>query len=367
MGLLLLISPPGYGKTTLMEYVANRLGLIFMKINGPAIGHEVTSVDPEAANNSAAREELKKLNLAFEMGDNVMLYLDDIQHCNPEFLQKFISLSDGTRKIEGVYQGKPKTYDLRSKKFCVIMAGNPYTESGEKFQIPDMLANRADIYNLGDIIGDTAHLFELSLIENALTSNPVLQQLSTKYFDDVYTLIDRVQHNTADTELKGNHSNQEVADYVSVIEKVIKIRNTVLKVNETYIASAGMEDSYRTEPSFKLQGSYRDMNKLVAKVVPIMDDKELQTLVLSHYENESQTLTSAAEANLLKYKELSNSLTEKELQRWEDIKVIFAKNNKLNSLGGQNQMSQIIAQMVDFTDNIEGIKEILRQGFLDKK
>ena len=29
------------------------------------------------------------------------------------------------------------------------MAGNPYTESGEVFKIPDMLANRADIYNLG--------------------------------------------------------------------------------------------------------------------------------------------------------------------------------------------------------------------------
>ena len=38
MGLLMLISPPGYGKTTLMEYVAHRLGLIFMKINGPALG-----------------------------------------------------------------------------------------------------------------------------------------------------------------------------------------------------------------------------------------------------------------------------------------------------------------------------------------
>ena len=34
------------------------------------------------------------------------------------------------------------------------MAGNPYTESGDKFQIPDMLANRADTYNLGDVIGD---------------------------------------------------------------------------------------------------------------------------------------------------------------------------------------------------------------------
>ena len=38
-GLLLLVSPPGYGKTTLMEYVANKLGLIFMKVNGPALGH----------------------------------------------------------------------------------------------------------------------------------------------------------------------------------------------------------------------------------------------------------------------------------------------------------------------------------------
>ena len=45
MGLLMMISPPGYGKTTLMEYVANRLGLIFMKINCPALGHDVTSLD----------------------------------------------------------------------------------------------------------------------------------------------------------------------------------------------------------------------------------------------------------------------------------------------------------------------------------
>ena len=58
-----------------MEYIANRLGLIFVKINGPAIGHEVTNVDPASANNSAAREELKKLNLAFEMGNNVSVFL----------------------------------------------------------------------------------------------------------------------------------------------------------------------------------------------------------------------------------------------------------------------------------------------------
>ncbi len=362
MGMLLLISPPGYGKTTLMEYMANRLGLIFMKINGPAIGHEITSIDPSVAKNSAAKEELKKLNLAFEMGNNVMLYLDDIQHFNTEFLQKFISLADGTRKIEGVYNGVAKTYDLRSKKFCVIMAGNPYTESGDKFQIPDMLANRADIYNLGDIIGDTADLFELSLIENALTSNPILQQLSSTNFEDVYPLINMVERDAEDASLlKGNHTQQEIQDYMAVLKKVIAVRDTVLKVNETYIKSAAMEDAYRTEPSFKLQGSYRDMNKLVAKVVPIMNDEELQTLLLTHYESESQTLTRAAEANLLKYKELAKTITKSEKARWESIKETFVQKTKAKGLGDQAAMFQLLEQVSEFNKHLGGIQEVLQK------
>ena len=61
MGMLLLISPPGYGKTTLMEYISSVLGLTFMKINGPAIGHQVLSLDPQEAPNATARQELEKL------------------------------------------------------------------------------------------------------------------------------------------------------------------------------------------------------------------------------------------------------------------------------------------------------------------
>ena len=361
-GMLLLISPPGYGKTTLMEYISDRLGLVFMRINGPAIGHDITSIDPASATNSGAREELKKLNLAFEMGNNVMLYLDDIQHCNPEFLQKFISLSDGTRKIEGIFNGKSKTYDLRGKKFCVIMAGNPYTETGDKFRIPDMLANRADIYNLGDIIGDTEHLFKLSLIENSLTSNPLLQQLSSTHFEDIYTLLERIENNNQEAQLKGNHSSQEVQEYTSVLRKVVNIRDAVLKVNAAYIKSAAMEDEYRIEPVFKLQGSYRDMNKLVGKVVPIMDEKELQRLVLSHYESESQTLTSSAEANLLKFKELVNMLNTEDKVRWNNIRETFVKNNKLKSFGNKNEMAQMLAQMMQFSDNLAGIKTVLEKG-----
>ena len=151
-GLLLLISPPGYGKTTLMEYVANRLGLVFVKVNGPALGHDVTSLDPAEAPNATARQEVEKISFALEMGNNVLLYLDDIQHTSPELLQKFISLCDAQRRMEGVWDGRTRTYDLRGKRFAVCMAGNPYTESGQRFRIPDMLANRADVWNLGDVL-----------------------------------------------------------------------------------------------------------------------------------------------------------------------------------------------------------------------
>ena len=360
MGMLLLISPPGYGKTTLMEYIANRLGVIFMKINGPAIGHSVTSVDPAEAPNAAAREELKKLNLAFEMGDNVMIYLDDIQHCNPEFLQKFISLCDAQRKIEGVYKGRSKTYDFRGKKVAVVMAGNPYTESGEKFKIPDMLANRADIYNLGDIIGDTDTAFNLSYLENCITSNPVLNKLAGKSIEDVYTLVNAAEKDSLDgAEFETNHSAEEVREYINVFQKLFKVRDVILKVNKEYIRSAGQADEYRTEPAFKLQGSYRDMNKIAEKVFSVMNEDELDTLIDGHYESEAQTLTTGAEANLLKFKELKAKLHEKDVERWRQIKEIFQKQQRLKGFGMGNQMGQMLSQIEEVTKGLDGIRDAL--------
>jgi len=358
MGMLLLISPPGYGKTTLMEYLASRLGIIFMKINGPSIGHAITSLDPSEAANAAAREELEKLNLAFEMGDNVMIYLDDIQHCNPEFLQKFISLCDAQRKVEGVYKGKSKTYDFRGKKVCVVMAGNPYTESGEKFKIPDMLANRADIYNIGDIIGGSDEEFKMSYIENSLTSNPILNKLATKSQKDLYTLISIAQTGRKDgLEFESAHTPEEVNEYVNVLKKLIAARDVILKVNLEYIASAAQADEYRTEPPFKLQGSYRDMNKISEKILPVMNDQELETLLQSHYRNEAQTLTSGAEANILKFKELYGVITEEEKARWKELKETFVRNNKLKGMGDNNQTAHVLVQMEEIAKGVQGIKE----------
>ena len=363
MGMLLLISPPGYGKTTLMEYIANRLGLIFMKINGPALGHQVTSLDPTEASNAAAREELAKLNLALEMGDNVMLYVDDIQHCNPEFLQKFISLCDAQRKIEGVHKGKTRTYDLRGKKVAVVMAGNPYTESGEKFQIPDMLANRADTYNLGEIIGGSADDFETSYLENCLTSNPVLNQLAMKSQDDVYAIIRIAQTGSRDgVDLKGSYSLDEVNSMVTVMKKLLAVRDIVLAVNKEYIRSAGIQEDYRTEPAFKLQGSYRNMNRIAERVLDIMNDAELKTLIHSSYEGDSQTLTSGAESNMLKFKELTGTLNETEAERWASIRKTFTKNLKLKGLGDDQAVSQVLVQLASINDGLEAISDAMKTG-----
>ncbi|TQV70960.1 AAA family ATPase [Aliikangiella marina] len=352
MGLLLMISPPGYGKTTLMEYVADRLGLIFMKINCPVIGHSVTSVDPKQADNSAAAQELEKLNLALEMGNNVMLYLDDIQHTNSEFLQKFISLCDGTRRIEGVWQGRTKTYDMRGKKFCVVMAGNPYTESGEAFQIPDMLANRADIYNLGDVLSGKEEVFALSYIENSLTSNPVLAPIANRDMQDVYKFIEMAKGvNVATTDLSHQYSGAEIKEIVSVLQKMLQVQEVVWAVNRQYIAASAQDDKYRTEPTFKLQGSYRNMNKMAEKVSAIMTDEELIRLVDDHYQGESQLLTTGTEANLLKLAEIRNSMTEEQQERWQQIKSDFMRNK---AMGGDDADTgaKIVVQLNDLVSSI---------------
>lgn len=361
MGLLLLISPPGYGKTTLMEYIANRLGLTFMKINGPAIGHQVVSLDPAEAPNASAREEVEKLNLSLEMGDNVMIYLDDIQHCHPEFLQKFISLCDAQRKIEGVYRGRPRTYDLRGKKVAVVMAGNPYTESGQKFQIPDMLSNRADTYNLGEIIGDSSDAFEMSYIENAMTSNPILAHLANRSRHDIYGIVKFARQGDLEgIQLEGKYSSEELSEYAAVLSKLMRARDVVLAVNKEYIRSAAQADEYRTEPPFKLQGSYRDMNKIAERIVPIMNDEELSQLIDGHYQNQAQTLTSGAEANLLKLKEIRGSLSDEAAQRWLDIKKTFQRNLLLGT--GDDSTAKLLGQLNLFGEALQGIQATLATG-----
>ncbi|WNG17158.1 DNA repair ATPase [Cystobacter fuscus] len=357
MGMLLLMSPPGYGKTTLMEYVASRLGLTFVKVNGPALGHSVKSLDPAEAPNATARQEVERINLSFEMGNNVMLYLDDIQHTDPEFLQKFISLCDGQRRVEGVWNGQTRTYDLRGKKFCVVMAGNPYTETGDRFRIPDMLANRADTYNLGDILDGKQDLFALSYIENALTSNAALAPLATRDPADIHKLIRMARGEDVPTgELSYGYAAAELQEIVAIFQRLFRVQKVMLEVNLQYIASAAQDERFRTEPPFKLQGSYRNMGKVTEKVVAAMTDEELERLLDDHYQGESQTLTTAAEQNLLKLRELRGRLSPEQAARWEEIKQGFAR---VKRMGGKEDdpVARVTGQLGAIEEQLGSVRD----------
>ncbi|OXY97706.1 DNA repair ATPase [Streptomyces diastatochromogenes] len=362
-GLLLLVSPPGYGKTTLMEYVADRLGLMLVKVSGPALGHDVTSLDPADAPNATARREIEKINFALAAGNNTLLYLDDIQHTSPELLQRFIPLCDATRRVDGVWDGEPRTYDLRGKRFAVCMAGNPYTESGDRFRIPDMLANRADVWNLGDVLTGKEDVFALSFVENALTAHPVLAPLAGRDRTDLDLLVrlaaadptaraDRLTHPVPPAELDR---------VLALLRHLLHARDTVLTVNAAYIASAAQSEAARTEPPFRLQGSYRDLNRIAQRLSPVMNATELAAVITDHYTAEAQTLTTGAESNLLKLAGLRGTLTPEQSARWTEVKTAHIRARTLGG-PGDDPLTRAVAALGLLADRVAAVESAITRA-----
>ncbi|MEZ6077712.1 MAG: hypothetical protein R3C56_19200 [Pirellulaceae bacterium] len=156
---------------------------------------------------------------------------------------------------------RPKDRDLRGRKVVVVMAGNPYTESGDRFQIPDNISNRADVYNLGEIIGESAEAFELSYVENCLTSNQYLLARASE------SLIQRTDPRAAETgsletrKPRINMSPDQVSECLAVIAKLLKGSRTLCFASIAVTFTRGLpvcllfclfSDAY-TRPPFKLQ------------------------------------------------------------------------------------------------------------------
>ena len=107
------------------------------------------------------------------------------------------------------------------------------------------------------------------------------------------------------------------------MHKLFTVQELALQVNQNHINSAAQDDKYRTEPVFKLQGSYRNMNKLCEKVSAIMNDEELMQMISDHYQGEVQLLTTGAEHNLLKLAQLRGNMTAEQQQRGMPSEKIF--------------------------------------------
>jgi len=99
------------------------------------------------------------------------------------------------------------------------------------------------------------------------------------------------------------------------------------------------------------------MARIAEKVIPLMTHEEIRELIIDHYENESQTLTTGAEANLLKFKEMEKILTDEETTRWEQIKKDFNKNKLLGGAGENDPVARVVAQLTQFNDGLESIKD----------
>jgi len=73
------------------------------------------------------------------------------------------------------------------------------------------------------------------------------------------------------------------------------------------------------------------MNKIAEKIASAMTDKEVEALIDDHYQGEAQTLTTAAEQNLLKLGEMRGRLTPAQQERWQQIKDEFVRQRRMGS------------------------------------
>src|SRR5690606_28849751 len=140
---------------------------------------------------------------------------------------------------------------------------NPYTSAGATFRIPDMLANRADVHNLGDVASGARAAFAQSYIENSCGVNEVVAPLLTADRGDLDSLLRAADGEPVRSDaLSRSYPAGELSAITKTLAHLARVRDVLLRVNAAYIASASVDDHLRGEPPFLLQGSYRNMARI---------------------------------------------------------------------------------------------------------
>jgi hypothetical protein len=97
------------------------------------------------------------------------------------------------------------------------------------------------------------------------------------------------------------------------------------------------------------------MRRIAQRIQPVMNEAELSALVEDHYRAEAQTLTSGAEANLLKLAELRGTLTPAQAARWTELK---AAHVRARTLGGpeEDQLTRAVAALGLLADRLAAVE-----------
>jgi hypothetical protein len=132
---------------------------------------------PRRGPNATARQEVEKINLALEMGNNVMLYLDDIQHTTPSCCRSS-SRSATAARIEGVWNGRTAPTTCAARSSAWSWRATPTPRPARSSASPTCSPTAPTPTTSATSSSGRDELFALSYVENALTSNAVLAPLA---------------------------------------------------------------------------------------------------------------------------------------------------------------------------------------------
>jgi hypothetical protein len=90
-----------------------------------------------------------------------------------------------------------------------------------------------------------------------------------------------------------------------------------------------------------------------------MNEAELEAMIDDHYLGEAQTLTTDAEANLLKLAELRGRLTPVQRARWTEIKAAYLRDK---ALGGSEDdpMTRAVGALGLLADQVREVGSAIR-------
>ena len=91
-----------------------------------------------------------------------------------------------------------------------------------------------------------------------------------------------------------------------------------------------------------------------------MNNSELDQILLSHYENESQTLTQGAEFNFLRLKQMLGKIDAEEQARLNEIIKAFRKQQEAKGYGS-NQVAPIVERLEQMGLGLQDLVRIFAQ------
>ncbi len=94
---------------------------------------------------------------------------------------------------------------------------------------------------------------------------------------------------------------------------------------------------------------------MAQRLRPVMNDAEREAVVTDHYTAEAQTLTTGAEANLLKLAELRGTLDAEQAARWAELKTAHVRARAQGGPGA-DPLTRAVAALGQLADRVAAVE-----------